>query len=157
MPLSPHWSSQHREEWALHVYRRLAVLISEKHDNTAKTEVWTTYPYSMMVIPNSVHTLGMNFLVYEVHTKKVWSSSKLVVIPLVWTSLCMKYILKSMINIPTSVHTIGMNNFLYQVHTYIQYMIVSPLASIGYLAIGRSNPAYTPPPSKACYSSLNEL
>ena len=51
-----------------------------------KRSVNYTYPYSMMVIPNSVHTLGMNILVYEVHTKKVWSSSKLVVIPLVWTS-----------------------------------------------------------------------
>ena len=58
----------------------------------------------------------------------------------------MKYILKSMINIPTSVHTINWYEQLLVPSTYHHavYIIVSPLASTGYLAIGRSNPAYTP-------------
>jgi len=87
---------------------------------TAKTEVWTTYPYSMMVIPTSVHTIGMNFLVYWVHTKKHDHQPN-------WcTYHCM-------------------NNFLYQVHTHIQYVC----CTISFHRIssnGKVQPSLHPPP-----------
>jgi len=73
---------------------------------------------SMITIQSSGHTIGMNVLVYEVHNGL---TSQLVCIPLVWTTSCTKYI-------------------------PIYSMFVTPLASTGYLAMKKSNPAYTPPP-----------
>jgi len=69
------------------LHKQLAIYIKQRSTECLKKKQKkqaARYPYSMMVIPTSVHTIGMNFLMYEVHTKKYdHALSKVVVIPLV--------------------------------------------------------------------------